>query len=98
MPAFSQEKWSDREICRAATKTYFWLNELPTDAPDNPDYMGFRSNNANYYTCRVVGRAIHFVWLNQSAESMQSQSTKFELDEGRLTIISDIKTEKFIRE
>jgi hypothetical protein len=26
--------WSEREICRAATKTYFWLSSLPIDAPD----------------------------------------------------------------
>jgi len=91
------ETWSDRDICRAATKTYFWLSELPSDAPNQGQYMGFRSAKQNYYTCRVDDRVADFRWLNKSSESMKSRSTKIVVSDGTLTVISDMKTERFTK-
>lgn len=92
---FADEIWSEREICRAATKTYFWLKELPSDAPDEGVYMGFMSERQNYYTCRVDGDVADFLWVNKSFEKMRSQSTKFEINGSTLTVETDMKTENF---
>ncbi len=95
--SFASEGWSDREICRAATKTYFWLSELPSDAPDQEVYMGFWSAKQNYYTCRIDGDVVDFRWVNKSSEKMRSQSTKIEFSRNKLTVISDMKTESFTK-
>ncbi len=96
-PTFSEGTWSDREICRAATKTYFWLNEFPNDAPDKGMYMGFRSERQNYYTCRVDGEIADFYWLNDSSEKMTSRSTRIKLFGNELKIITDLSTEAFTK-
>lgn len=95
--AVANESWSDREICRAATKTYFWLNELPSDGPDQENYMGFMSAKHNYYTCRVDGNVAEFKWVNNSSEKMRSRSTRIEINGDRLTVESDMKTESFTK-
>ncbi len=92
---FANDVWPDREICRAATKTYFWLKYLPSDAPDQGNYMGFRSAKQNYYTCRVDVDVADFKWINKSSEKMRSRSTEIEIDGSNLTIKSDMKTESF---
>lgn len=93
--AVANVSWTDREICRAATKTYFWLSQLPSDGPDQGNYMGFMSSKPNYYTCRVDGNVAEFKWVNNSSEKMRSRSTKIEIDGSKLTITSDMKTESF---
>lgn len=95
--AGATESWSDREICRAATKTYFWLNELPSDGPDQGNYMGFMSAKRNYYTCRVDGNVADFKWVNKSSEKMRSRSTTIQINGNRLTVESDMKTENFTK-
>ena len=47
--------WPDREVCRAAVKTYFFLRTNPADAVDSGGYFGFRSAAGNVYTCRIAG-------------------------------------------
>ncbi|WP_298568016.1 hypothetical protein [uncultured Aliiroseovarius sp.] len=93
--AVAAESWTDREICRAATKTYFWLSDLPADAPDQGDFMGFVSEKKNLYTCRVDGDVAEFKWVNKSSEKMHSRSTKVEISGPSLIVKSDIKTESF---
>jgi hypothetical protein len=87
--------WSEREICRAATKTYFWLSDLPSDALDSGGYMGFASAEQNYYTCRVEGNVADLAWINRSAEDMRSRSTTFSIIGNALTVKSNMNTERF---
>lgn len=89
--------WTDREICRAATKTYFWLRDLPKDATDQGQYMGFMSADRHYFTCRVDGQIADLRWSDQSSAPMRSRSTRVEIEKGRLTVRSDRKTERFTR-
>lgn len=95
--AVAVESWPDWEICRVATKTYFWLNTVPVDAPDQGKYMGFQSVKKNYYTCYFDGDIADFKWTNKSSEEMRSRSTKFKRTGNRLTVITDIKTENFLK-
>lgn len=95
--AVASESWSDREMCRAATKTYFWLKEMPTDGPDQGAFMGFKSAKNNYYTCRIDGNIADFKWVNQSSEKMRSRSTTLDVSGGTLTVNTDMKTESFTK-
>lgn len=87
--------WSDREICRAAVKTYFFLSILPTDAQSVEGYDGFRSQAGNLYGCAVSGDVTAFRWVNDSGSNMSSRSTRFTLSGSRLTVISDMQREVF---
>lgn len=87
--------WSGREICRAATKTYFFLDNLPADAPDTGGRFGFRSAKGNLYTCRIEGNVAAFHWLTASGQEMESRSTTFALADDRLVITTDILEERF---
>ena len=87
--------WTDREICRAAVKTYFFLGIKPADAPDNGEFLGFRSASGNVHTCRVAGTRTQFRWLNASGETMHSNPTTFRLEGDTLTIRTDMKEERF---
>ena len=87
--------WTDREICRAAVKTYFFLRQKPADTADNGDYLGFRSAAGNTYTCRIAGRRAEFRWVNSSGERMNSGSTRFRVSAGTLIVETDMKKETF---
>jgi len=91
-------EWTDREICRAATKVYFFLPELPQDAPDQGEHMGFVSAKNNYYTCRADGGVADFRWINKSGEQMTSRVTKYSVAGSSMTVESDLQTETFERE
>ena len=88
--------WPDREICRAAVKTYFFLAAKPGDATDDEGFLGFRSASGNVYTCRLSGSRVIFRWVNASGEPMGSSSTTFHLMGDVLTVQTDI-TEKQYR-
>ena len=87
--------WTDREICRAAVKTYFFLDTKPTDTADSGEFFGFRSASGNVYTCRIEGTRTEFRWLNASGETMNSNSTSFRVLDDVLTIQTDMKEERF---
>ena len=87
--------WSDREICRAAVKTYFFLGRKPTDTADNGEYFGFSSAAGNTYTCRIAGQRAEFRWVNSSGETMKSDSTRFRVSDGTLVVETDMKKERF---
>ena len=87
--------WTDREICRAAAKTYFFLDTKPTDTTDSGQYFGFRSASGNLYTCRIQGERVEFRWLNKSGGTMNSNSTMFRVQGNVLTIQTDMKEEVF---
>ena len=87
--------WSDREICRAAVKSYFFLDINPPDTVDRGDFFGFRSASGNVYTCRIVGTRVEFRWLSVSGEAMDSNSTRFRVLDEMLTIQTDMKEEIF---
>jgi len=94
LPATAAD-WSPREICRAATKTYFFLDALPGDAADSGDRFGFRSAAGYIYTCRLDGNIAAFYWRNSSGQPMESRSTTFALAAGRLIVTTDLGTETF---
>lgn len=94
-PVLADGTWSDREICRAATKTYFFLSEAPADATDAGRYMGYVSAKGNTYTCRVDGNVADFAWINKSGENMRSRTTTFAIAGPRLTVKTDMMTEVF---
>ena len=87
--------WTDREICRAAVKTYFFLGIKPADAPDKGEFLGFRSASGNVYTCRGAGTRTQYHWVNASGETMNSSSTMFRLEGDTLTIRTDMTEERF---
>lgn len=88
--------WTDREICRAAVKTCFFLAAKPGDAAGGEGYLGFRSASGNVYTCRLTGSRVKFRWVNASGEPMSSSSTTFHFMGDILTVQTDI-TEKQYR-
>ncbi len=88
--------WSDREICRAAVKTYFFLDTLPEDASGGGGRFGFRSAAGNLYACRIEGPVAVFDWVNKSGETMQSRSTTFAVSGPRLRIDSDLLDAEFV--
>ena len=88
----------DREICRAAVKTYFFLGKKPADAGDSGEYFGFSSAAGNTYTCRIAGRRAEFRWVNTSGERMKSNSTRFRVSDGTLIVETDMKKETFEKE
>ena len=90
--------WPDREICRAALKTYFFLRTKPANALDSGEYFGFRSTAGNIYTCRVAGQRAEFRWVNASGESMESDSTRFRVSAGTLIVQTDMMKETFGKE
>ena len=87
--------WTDREICRAAVKTYFFLDIKPTDTVNSGQFFGFRDVSGNVYTCRVEGTRAALRWLNASVETMNSNSTMFRVLDNMLTIHTDMKEENF---
>ena len=89
--------WTDREICRAAVKTYFFLASRPAAAigAGGDGYLGFRSSAGNVYTCRLAGTRVKFRWMNASGEPMNSSSTTFRVAGDTLTIRTDMKEERF---
>ena len=91
-------EWSEREICRAAAKTYFFLDKMPADAPDSGDYFGFLSTKGNVYTCLIRGDEAHFRWINKSGDVMTSQSTKYVVTSKSLVVTTDMKVERFFGE
>lgn len=92
------EDWTAREICRAATKTYFFLREMPADTSDKGEYFRFVSDADNVYGCRLSGQRAVFKWLKNSDETMMSSSTTFRVSDGVLVIVTDMKTERFERQ
>ena len=90
--------WTNREICRAAAKTYFFLDAKPTDTADSGEYFGFVSASGYVYTCRIEGTQAEFRWLNASGQSMTSKSTRFDVRDGLLTVYTDLKQERFSME
>lgn len=90
--------WTNREICRAAAKTYFFLDAKPTDTADSGEFFGFVSASGWVYTCRIEGTQAEFRWLNASGQSMTSKSTRFDVRDGLLTVYTDLKEERFSTE
>ena len=90
--------WADREICRAAVKTYFFLRMKPADAVDSGKYFGLRSAAGKVYTCRIAGQRAEIRWVNSSGNLMKSDSTKFRVSAGTLIVQTDMKNETFARE
>ena len=90
--------WTDREICRAAVKTYFFLRTKPVDAADNGGHFGFRSDRGNVYTFRIAGQRAEFRWFNSSGKRMKSDSTRFRVSDGTLVVETDMKKEIFGKE
>ena len=87
--------WTDREICRAATKTYFFTSSRPADAPDQGDRLGFISDSGNIYTCRIEGTSVAFYWVNDSGETMESSSSSFSIVGDQLHVRTDMMEEIF---
>ena len=87
--------WTDREICRAAVKTYFFLDQAPTNATNQGEYFGFISAAGNIYTCRLDRERAVLRWLTESGEMMHSEVTRFRVSDGILTIKTDMGTNTF---
>ncbi|MDE0373253.1 MAG: hypothetical protein OXI73_12030 [Rhodospirillales bacterium] len=90
--------WSDREICRAAVKTYFFLPTKPANAVDSGEHFGFRSTAGNVYTCRVAGQRAEFRWVDASGRRMKSASTTFRVSAGTLIVQTETTIETFGKE
>ena len=96
LPALADaDHWAERDICRAAVKTYFFLGTMPADAADQGEYFGFVSAKGNVYTCQVAGDRAVFAWLTKSDELMRSEVTRFRVSDGVLTIKTDMSTKTF---
>ena len=90
--------WTNREICRAAVKMYFFLDARPTDTADSGRYFGFLSASGSVYTCRIEGIQAEFRWLNASGQTMTSKSIRFNVWDGILTVYTGMKEERFATE
>ena len=101
-PAFAASAdggiWTDREICRAAVKTYFFLDSKPADAADSGGYFGFRSDRGSVYTCRIAKQRAEFRWVNCSGQRMKSASTRFQVSDDSLIVQTDMNQETLERE
>lgn len=96
LPALADTgSWTERDICRAAIKTYFFLGKMPANAPDQGDYFGFASTAGNVYTCRLAEERAVFRWLTRGGEPMHSKSTRFHVSDGVLVIKTDMSTKTF---
>ena len=87
--------WTDREVCRAAIKTYFFLDAKPADAPVSGEFAEFRSASGNLYGCRIRRARAELRWVSASGETMTSNSTMFHVLDNELTIQTDTKTQRF---
>ena len=87
--------WTNREICRAAVKTYFFLDTKPNGAADSGEYFGFRSASGHVYGCLIKGTRAELRWLNAAGEAMNSNSTRLLVRDDILTIQTDMKEESF---
>ena len=87
--------WTNQEICRAATKTYFFLRDKPADAKDSDGFFGFRSEAGYIYTCRISGTRIEFRWVDASGATMRSDATTFRVSDDILFVHTDMKEEGF---
>ena len=88
--------WTEREICRAALKTYFFLRSKPADTEDRGGFHGFRSASGYVYTCRIDGTRIEFQWVNASGTTKKSNSTTFRVSDDILFVQTDMKEERFL--
>lgn len=87
--------WSNAEMCVAGGMTYFFLNSAPTVNELESGWVRLRSASGNSYDCRIDGDTVAFRWINKSNEDMTSKSTKWSLKGDRLTVVSDMMTQRF---
>ena len=96
LPALADTvSWDDRDICRAAVKTYFFLEKPPADVAGQGGYFGFVSAKGNVYACRLAGERAVFQWLTRNGEPMRSEVTRFRVSGGVLVIKTDMSTKTF---
>ncbi|MBV2361717.1 hypothetical protein KUH32_18275 [Thalassococcus sp. CAU 1522] len=87
--------WTDLEVCRAATKVYFFLDQAPVDVEGQQGFWTFESQAGNRYTCHILDEMAVFVWTNKSGERMSSVSTRVSQTGSELTVKTDLAQEKF---
>lgn len=87
--------WSDLEVCRAATKVYFFLDQAPVDVEGQQGFWTFESQAWNRYTCHIQGQMAAFVWTSKSGERISSVSTRVFQTGGALIVKTDLLEEKF---
>lgn len=85
------DAWSEREICRAAIKTFFLLPELPTDdaAADFRDHMGFQGRNGivtRQYACRVQEDRVAIRWFKENGDRKRDANTRWAREGDALVI------------
>lgn len=93
--AKAEGAWSDLEVCRAATKVYFFLSQAPRDVEGQQGFWTFESQAGNRYTCHILDEMAVFVWTNKSGEQMSSVSTRVSQTGGDLIVKTDLVREKF---
>ncbi|MBB4191793.1 hypothetical protein GGE45_001478 [Rhizobium aethiopicum] len=75
--------------------TYFFLNSAPTVSELESGWVRLRSASGNSYDCRIDGDAVAFRWINKCNEDMMSKSTKWSLKGDSLTVVSNMRTQRF---
>ncbi|UMA63581.1 hypothetical protein LVO79_11080 [Roseivivax marinus] len=97
--AIAKDSWTSREICQAALKVYFLLDELPAHSEDSGVVHGFVSSSNSNYGCYLEdGQSPWLVWFNPEGENTVSTITTVRLEHDRMTVISDMATEVFHRD
>lgn len=91
----AEAAWSDLEVCRAATKVYFFLDQAPRDIEGEQGFWTFESQAGNRYTCHILDGMAVFVWTNKSGERMSSVSTRVSHEGADLIVKTDLREEKF---
>ena len=96
LPALADTgSWTERDICRAAVKTYFFLGKLPADAADQGEHFGFASAAGNVYTCRLAGERAVLQWRTKGGQPRHSEVTSFHVSDDVLVIKTDMSTKTF---
>lgn len=101
-PAIAQadviDGWPTADICRAGVQAYFFLSEPPL----HRGYNGFhqiQSAIGNAYKCQIAANnMIRLIWTSADSASMRSESTRYSIDGGMLTVTSDISEQVFARD
>lgn len=95
LAAPAKADWNNREICRVAAKVYFFTSGMPNDARDSDGYFGLQGSDGIIYGCRIDGDQTSFRWVNSDGTTMTSNVTTFAVNDGLLTVKTDLMTESF---
>lgn len=90
------KRWDDSDICGHAVQTYFFIVMPPRYVDWRGNTHIFRSGAGNQYECLISGDRAILMWINDSGQSMRSDSTRVRVDpQGVLHVKTDMMEMEF---